>query len=101
MIYVLSKSDHTDVCDNNYMIATVVEFINYILTVAFVIYAVRKIGEGYFKAYEKYQNPDSIAKEVWRFLCTDIIVLLFIVFYIWTFVWDCIVLAWTGDENAV
>mmetsp|Transcript_11297 Transcript_11297/g.11251 ORF Transcript_11297/g.11251 Transcript_11297/m.11251 type:complete len:98 (+) Transcript_11297:195-488(+) len=97
----MAKSEHTDWCEHNYVVAMIISIINFIITVAFVIYSVRKIGEGYFKAYEKYQNPNSIAKEVWKFICKDFVVLFFIVFYIWTFVWDCIILAWTNDENPV
>lgn len=99
LIYVLSDTDHVDNCDNNYVIANVIEFINYALMIAFVIYAVRKIGEGYYRAFEKYEQPDSILGEVGRFLCYDFIVLIFIAFAIWTFVWDIVVLAWAGDEN--
>jgi len=101
MVYVMSESDHTDWCDHNYTIATLIAFLNYCLTIAFVIYSVRKIGEGYFRAYEKYENPNSIATEVWRFICKDIIVLIFIAFYIWTFVWDCVIFSFTGDETAI
>lgn len=99
LIYVLSESDHTDHCDKNYIIANVIEFINYVATIAFVIYCVKRIGEGYFKAFEKSAMPNSISKEVMKFVCYDVIVLIFIFFYIWTIVWDCIVFAWTSNEN--
>jgi hypothetical protein len=98
LIYILSDTDHVDNCKHNYVVANVVEFINYALMIAFIIYAVRKIGEGYYRAFEKYENPDSIFSEVGRFLCYDFIVLFFIVFAIWTFVFDIVVLVWTGDE---
>lgn len=99
LIYILVDTDHLDYCEYNYVVANVIEFVNYVLTIAFVIYSVKRIGEGYYKAYERHENPNSIGKEVLKFLCYDIIVLLFVFFFIWTFIWDIIVLAWANNEN--
>jgi len=97
-IYMLGETEHSDFWEHNYTVANAVAFANYILTIAFVIYAVRKIGEGYYRAYEKQQNP-KIMSEVVKFLWYDFIVLFFILFAIWTFAWDIVMLTWTTDEN--
>lgn len=100
-IYTTSESEHTDYCENNYILANWIQFANYFITIAFTIYAVYKIGEGYYRAYEKDPKPKGLHSQIWKFLCYDFVMLLFIFFYIWTWVWDIIVLVWVGQEEDV
>lgn len=99
MIVTVANTDHVDHCDHNYIVANLVCFGIYVVDIVFVIYSVKKIGEGYFKSYERHGNNQSIASEVVKFLCYDIFVLLFILFALFAFAWNIVMLVWTNDEN--
>lgn len=99
LIYTLVKAEHLDVCDNNYILANCIEFAVYAIDIAFVIYSVRKIGEGFYRTYETEEKPHAIGSEVVKFLCFDFFVLFFIFFYFASLAWDVVMLVWANSDN--
>ena len=98
--YAIGDTSYNKHWDYSYIAANVVAFFNYVIDIIFVIYAFKRIGEGYYKAFEKENNPNSIPGKVWRFIGYYIFFLIFVILFIFSFIWDIIILAWANNDNA-